>query len=108
MAHVCVCVCGVQMHTRIHMWSSEYNFAGCCFLFLLCEFKKINLACGKPQKPLQDGAGYHWPPPMIMGKHPMCACAVDFFAESLPGPRHIYEVLVALPIRYGHLTPRPI
>jgi hypothetical protein len=30
---------------------------------------------GKPQTPLQDGAGYHWPLPMIMGKQPMCARA---------------------------------
>jgi hypothetical protein len=33
------------------------------------------IMCGKPQTPLQDGAGYHWPLPMIMGKQPMCACA---------------------------------
>jgi hypothetical protein len=30
--------------------------------------------CGKPHVPLQGVAGYHWPPPMIMGKQPMCAC----------------------------------
>jgi hypothetical protein len=51
--------------------------------------------CGKLQTPLQDGTGYHWPPPMNMGKQPMCACAQEFFAESLPGPTHINEVLVA-------------
>ncbi|KRY63516.1 hypothetical protein T4D_4751 [Trichinella pseudospiralis] len=27
---------------------------------------------------------------MNMGKQPMCACAIEFFAESLPGPRHAY------------------
>jgi hypothetical protein len=35
----------------------------------------LTVSCGKLQTPLQDGAGYHWPPPMIMGKQPMCACA---------------------------------
>ena len=53
------------------------------------------LFCGKPHMPLQDGAGYHWPPPISLGKQPMCACAVEFFAESLPGPRHVNEVLKA-------------
>jgi hypothetical protein len=32
----------------------------------------------------------------------------SFFAESLPGRTHINEVLVAYPIRYGHVTPRHI
>lgn len=32
----------------------------------------------------------------------------SFFAESLPGPRHVNEVLRAQPIRCGHVTPRPI
>jgi hypothetical protein len=31
--------------------------------------------CGKPHTPLQDGAGYCWPPPISSGKPPMCACA---------------------------------
>jgi hypothetical protein len=65
-----------------------------CTLPGTTPLKKIN-SCGKLQTPLQDGAGYHWPPPMIMGKQPMCACAVEFFAESLPGPTHINEELVA-------------
>jgi hypothetical protein len=33
---------------------------------------------------------------MIMGKQPMCTHVhKSFFAESLPGPTHINEVLVA-------------
>jgi hypothetical protein len=51
--------------------------------------------CGKPHTPLQGGAGYHWPPPISLGKQPMCACAVEFFAKSLPGPGHVNEVLKA-------------
>jgi hypothetical protein len=50
---------------------------------------------GKPHTPLQDGAGYRWPPPISLGKQSMCACAIEFFAESLPGPRHVNEVLKA-------------
>ena len=45
--------------------------------------------------PLQDGAGFNKPTPMNMGKQPMCACAVEFFAKSLPGLRHVNEVLKA-------------
>jgi hypothetical protein len=52
-------------------------------------FKAFN--CGKPHVPLQSGAGYHWPLPMIFGKH----VHKSFFAESLPDPMHINEVLVA-------------
>ena len=33
--------------------------------------------------------------PMNMGKQPMCTCAVEFFAKSLPGLRHVNEVLKA-------------
>ena len=64
--------------------------------------------CGKPQTPLQNGASFNKPTPMNMGKQPMCACTIEFFAESLPGPRHVNEVLRAQPIRCGHVTPRPI
>jgi hypothetical protein len=42
--------------------------------------------------PLQNGAGFNKPTPMNMGKQPMCACAIEFFAESLPDPRHLNEV----------------
>ena len=64
--------------------------------------------CGKPQTPLQNDAGFNKPTPMNMGKQPMCACAIEFFAESLPDPRHVNEVLRAQPIRCGHVNPRPI
>ena len=74
--------------------------------------------CGKLQTPLQEmweattplqnGASFNKPTPMNMGKQPMCACTIEFFAESLPGPRHVNEVLRAQPIRCGHVTPRPI
>ena len=64
--------------------------------------------CGKPQTPLQNGASFNKPTPINMGKQPMCACTIEFFAESLPGPRHVNEVLRAQPIRCGHVTPRPI
>jgi hypothetical protein len=36
--------------------------------------------------PLQDGAGYRWPPHISLGKQPMCTYAVKFFAKSRPGP----------------------
>jgi hypothetical protein len=37
-------------------------------------FNCVNF-CGKPQTPLQDGAGFFKPTPMNMGKQPMCTCA---------------------------------
>jgi hypothetical protein len=45
--------------------------------------------------PLQGGAGYCWPPPISLGKQSMCTCAVEFFAESLPGRGHVKKVLNA-------------
>ena len=53
--------------------------------------------CGKPHTPLQDGASYCWQPPISLGKQPMCTCAVEFFAKSLPGPRHANEALKPWP-----------
>jgi hypothetical protein len=53
--------------------------------------------CGKPHMPLLDGTGYCWPPPISLDKQPMCAYAVEFFAESLPGLRHANEALKAWP-----------
>jgi hypothetical protein len=45
--------------------------------------------------PLQDGTGFNKPSPMNMGKQPMCTRAIEFFAETLPGPRHVGGVLKA-------------
>jgi hypothetical protein len=46
---------------------------------------------------LQGGAGYRWPPPISLGKQPMCAFCMcsKVFAESLPGLGHVNEVLKA-------------
>ena len=67
----------------------------CTGLVQLHFIKTKRRRCGKPHMPLQGGAGYHWPPPISLGKQPMCACAVEFFAKSLPGLRHVNEVLKA-------------
>jgi hypothetical protein len=37
--------------------------------------------------PLQGGVGYRWPPPISLGKQPMCACAVEFFCRVTAWPR---------------------
>ena len=63
--YVCVCVC---VCVCVYVQRGQRNVRS-----LPLELQA--LVCGKPQMPLQDGAGYHWPLPVIMGKQPMCTCA---------------------------------